>query len=95
MGLFDSSVVEAVLDSAGQPSPTPQRDWPAGLTDREVEVLRLVAQGLSTKHIAERLVVSTKTADHHIQHVYTKIGVSTRVGATLFALQHALLRVQQ
>jgi HD-GYP domain-containing protein (c-di-GMP phosphodiesterase class II) len=90
-GLFESSVVDAVLDAVGQSRPQRNAQWPAGLTDREVEVLRLVARGLSTRQISEALVVSVKTADHHIQHVYTKIGVCTRVGATLFALQHALL----
>ncbi len=90
-GLFDSNVVHAILDTAGQPRWPAKPEWPAGLTDREVEVLRLAAQGLSTRQIAETLVVSAKTADHHIQHVYTKIGVSTRVGATLFALEHGLL----
>jgi predicted ATPase/class 3 adenylate cyclase/DNA-binding CsgD family transcriptional regulator len=61
---------------------------PAGLSRREVQVLRLVAEGLTTREIANRLYISPKTADHHIQHVYTKIGVSNRAGATLWAFQH-------
>jgi DNA-binding NarL/FixJ family response regulator len=61
------------------------------LTDREIEVLRLVAQGRSNREVAELLVVSPKTVDHHVQHIYDKIGVSTRVGATLFAMRHDLL----
>ena len=64
---------------------------PAGLSEREVEVLGLVIRGLSNRQIAEALFVSPKTVDHHIQHIYDKIGVSTRVGATLFALQHGLV----
>ena len=64
---------------------------PAGLTAREVEVLRLLALGLTTRQVADRLVISAKTADHHVQHIYTKIGVSTRGAAALFAIEHGLL----
>jgi DNA-binding NarL/FixJ family response regulator len=65
----------------------------AGLSEREVEVLRLLARGHSKKQIAELLFISEKTVGHHTQHIYMKIGVSTRAGATLFALQHDLLAV--
>ena len=65
---------------------------PAGLTAREVEVLHLAARGLTTREIAEQLFISPKTADHHIQHTYTKIGVSTRAAAALWAMQHDLVR---
>ena len=54
-------------------------------------MLRLVSRGLSSKEIAARLVISPKTARNHIEHIYTKIGVSNRAGASLFALQHGLL----
>ena len=64
----------------------------AGLSDREVEVLRLVARGLSNRAIAERLYVSPRTAEHHVQHIYTKIGASTRAAAVMFAMGHGLLR---
>ena len=64
---------------------------PAGLTEREVEVLRLLARGSSNVEIARELVVSRRTAEHHVQHIYTKIGVSTRAAAALFAMQHGLL----
>jgi DNA-binding CsgD family transcriptional regulator len=62
----------------------------AGLTPREVEVLRLIAGGQSIKEIARTLGVASKTADNHIQNLYAKIGVRTRGGATLFALEHGL-----
>jgi DNA-binding NarL/FixJ family response regulator len=66
-------------------------EGPAGLTAREVEVLRLVASGLTNKEIATRLVITTKTAGNHVEHIYTKIGTSNRASASLFAMQHGLL----
>lgn len=65
------------------------RPW--GLTRREVQVLRAIADGATTREISERLFISSKTADHHIQHIYTKIGVSNRATATRWALEHAVL----
>ena len=65
--------------------------WPAGLTDREVEIVRLLARGLSRQAMARQLVVSEHTVRHHLEHIYNKVGVSTRVGATLFAVEHDLL----
>jgi DNA-binding NarL/FixJ family response regulator len=56
-----------------------------------VEVLRLVARGLSNKQIAQRLVVSPKTVGSHVEHVYAKIGASSRAEACLFAMRHGLL----
>ncbi len=64
---------------------------PAGLSDREVEVLGLVARGLSNREIAGQLGISSRTAEHHVQHVYSKIGVSSRAAAALFAMEHGLL----
>ena len=63
----------------------------SGLSDREVEVLRLVAQGLSNRDIAGRLFISPRTAESHVQHIYTKIGMSTRAGAAMFAMRHDLI----
>ncbi|MGZ4422045.1 MAG: response regulator transcription factor, partial [Gaiellaceae bacterium] len=65
---------------------------PGGLTRREVEVLRLAARGLTTGPIADRLYLSPKTADHHIQHIYGKIRVSTRAAAALWAMEHAVIQ---
>ncbi len=62
-----------------------------GLSRRQIEVLRLVAEGCTTREIGERLYLSAKTADHHIQHIYTKIGVSTRPTAALWASEHGIL----
>ena len=91
-GLLGHDPVEAVLAAAGhEPRRAPRVEHPAGLTDREVEVLQLVARGLTTKQVAESLFLSPKTVDHHIQHVYTKIGVSTRAAATLWGVEHGVV----
>jgi putative nucleotidyltransferase with HDIG domain len=90
-GRFDPECVRAVLEAAGRPPPSARASWPAGLTEREVEVLRLVASGTSNRGIAQALVISPRTAEHHVQHIYGKIGVSTRAAAAMFAMQHGLL----
>lgn len=90
-GRLDGDCVAAVIEASGQPRPRVRRDWPAGLSDREVDVLRLLARGLANQQIANRLVISRRTAEHHVQHIYTKIGHSTRPAATLFAMEHDLL----
>ena len=64
---------------------------PAHLTAREAQVLRLIAEGASTRDISERLFISPKTADNHIQHIYTKLGVTNRAAATRWALDHGLV----
>jgi HD-GYP domain-containing protein (c-di-GMP phosphodiesterase class II) len=91
-GRLDPECVRAVIEAAGQPSPRVRTVWPASLSDREVEVLRLVARGLSNRGVAERLYISPRTAEHHVQHIYTKIGGSTRAAAAMFAMEHDLLR---
>ena len=91
-GVFDPECVHAVLETAGSSRVTARRVWPSGLTDREVEVLRLVAGGSSNRQVATALVISARTAEHHVQHIYGKIGVSTRAAAAMFAMQHGLLR---
>jgi HD-GYP domain-containing protein (c-di-GMP phosphodiesterase class II) len=88
-GRLDAFAVGAVLEAAGQRTPRIER--PAGLTQRETEVIGLLARGLQTKQIARVLGISVKTADNHIQNVYGKIGVSTRAAAALFAMQHGLV----
>jgi HD-GYP domain-containing protein (c-di-GMP phosphodiesterase class II) len=90
-GGLDPDAARAVLDAAGQTRARVQRARPAGLTDREIEVLRLVAVGCSNREIGRRLFVSPRTAEHHVQSIYTKIGASTRAAAALFALEHDLL----
>jgi HD-GYP domain-containing protein (c-di-GMP phosphodiesterase class II) len=89
-GRLDADAVEAVLGAAGH-RVMRRREGPAGLTAREVEVLRLVARGLSNKEIAARLVIAPKTVGNHVEHIYSKIDASTRAAASLFAMQHGLL----
>ena len=89
-GQFDGEAVEKVLAAAGHRRAA-RPPLPAGLTTREAEVLRLLVLGLTTRQVAERLVISPKTADHHVEHIYTKIGVSTRGAAALFAIEHGLV----
>jgi DNA-binding CsgD family transcriptional regulator len=93
-GRLDGPAVDAVLETAGHPVRR-RPDWPAGLTTREVEVLRLLARGVPTRQIAERLVISPKTANNHVEHIYAKIGVSNRARASLFAVQHGLMAVAE
>lgn len=91
-GGLDGDVAEALLAAAGHAErPEPHPELPAGLSDREVEVLRLMVRGLSNRRMAEILFISPKTVGHHVEHIYDKLGVSTRVGATLFAIQHGLV----
>jgi HD-GYP domain-containing protein (c-di-GMP phosphodiesterase class II) len=89
-GRLDAEVSEAVLSAAGHRVQR-RREGPAGLTAREIEVLRLLARGLSNKAIGEQLVISPKTAGKHVEHIYTKIGASNRAAAGLFAMRHGLL----
>jgi HD-GYP domain-containing protein (c-di-GMP phosphodiesterase class II) len=90
-GQLDRQAVDAVLAAAGQPRVAARATWPLDLTDREVEVLRLICVGETKKDVARALGISPSTADHHVRHIYEKIGVSTRAGAAVFALQHDLL----
>ena len=96
-GVVEPRASRAVLVAAGhgepRGAPTGKRPQnPGGLTRREVDVLRLAARGHTTREIADRLFISPKTADHHIQHIYGKIGVSTRAAAALWAMQHTVVQ---
>ena len=88
-GRLDPDAVAAVLKAAGQRVPRLER--PAGLTEREAEVIGMLARGLQTKQVARALGISIKTADRHIQNAYGKLGVSTRAAAALFAMEHGLI----
>ena len=89
-GRLDGAAVDAVLTASGHRVPR-RREGPAGLTAREVEVLQLLARGLSNKEIARALVIAHKTVGNHIEHIYVKIAATNRAGASLFAVRHGLL----
>src|SRR2546425_658927 len=90
-GRLDANSVDAVLTAAGHLVRTAHESWPAGLSSREVQVLRLICRGGAKNQAAAPLVISPSTVDHHVRHIYDKIGVSTRAGATLFAIEKDLL----
>lgn len=88
---LDRDSVTAVLEAAGQRARRGRQPWPAGLSDREVEVLRLLARGRSMRQIADVLFISPSTVHTHAAHIYEKAGVTTRASAALFAMEHGLL----
>ncbi|MGH8984514.1 MAG: HD domain-containing phosphohydrolase [Acidimicrobiia bacterium] len=90
-GRFAPAEADAVLEAAGQATRPARVARPAGLTEREVDVLRLISRGQANKEVAATLGISPKTVGHHIEHIYAKAEVTTRAGATLFAMEHDLL----
>lgn len=86
---LDPDAVGAVVEAAGHVPPRLER--PAGLTEREAQVVALLARGLQTKQIARALGIAPKTADRHIQNAYRKLDVSTRAAATLRAMECGLV----
>jgi HD-GYP domain-containing protein (c-di-GMP phosphodiesterase class II) len=91
-GKLCADAVEAVLATAGQPARRAAPERLAGLTPREIEVLGLIASGLTAKEAARQLDIAPKTADNHIQNLYSKIGVTTRAAAALYALERGLVQ---
>jgi len=91
-GRLDVNAVDEVLTAAGHRLAPVRRVWPAGLSEREVEVLRLICRGGTKKQAAALLRISPSTVDHHVRHIYDKVGVATRAGATLFAVENDLLQ---
>jgi HD-GYP domain-containing protein (c-di-GMP phosphodiesterase class II) len=87
-GRLDPVAVDAVATAAGAAAPRPREER---LTSREIEILREVSRGGSMREIAKALAISPKTVDGHLQRIYPKIGVQTRAGATLYALEHGLV----
>ncbi len=86
---LDRDAVRAVLDAAGAPTAALPA-LPAGLTERELEILRLLAAGSTKRQIAADLVISQSTVHTHTVHIYAKCGVSTRAGLAMFAMRHGL-----
>jgi HD-GYP domain-containing protein (c-di-GMP phosphodiesterase class II)/DNA-binding CsgD family transcriptional regulator len=91
-GRYDESCLSALAAELGTARPVrPRSAYPAGLTEREAEVLKNIASGLTVRQTAQKLVVSEHTARHHLESVYSKVGVSSRAGAVLFAVENDLL----
>jgi HD-GYP domain-containing protein (c-di-GMP phosphodiesterase class II) len=90
-GRLDPEAVDAVLTAAGHRVWQRPRELPAGLTERELEVLLVLVRGESDKQIADHLGISAKTVGHHVQHVYQKAGVRSRAAATVWAFEHDLV----
>ena len=89
-GRIDGDAVNAVLAAAGH-RVRRRAGRPGGLTPREVEIVVQLARGRSNPEIAEALGVSRRTVTSHLEHVYTKLGVSGRTEAALFAMRHGLV----
>ena len=90
-GRIDRRASEAVIEAAGQRARIARPELPAQLSQREAEVLLLVAKGLTNKQVAARLVISARTVQNHLASVFLKTGVSNRAAATLFASRHGLI----
>jgi HD-GYP domain-containing protein (c-di-GMP phosphodiesterase class II) len=90
-GRMDAAAVEAVLTAAGHAPTRTRSAGPANLTAREVEVLALIARGLTSADVARELVISKRTVNSHIEHIYTKIGANNRSSATLFAMENGVV----
>jgi HD-GYP domain-containing protein (c-di-GMP phosphodiesterase class II) len=91
-GRLDPEAVDAVLAAAGHRVRERPRELPAGLTERELQVLLVLVRGESNPQIAQDLGISAKTVGHHVQHVYQKAGVRSRAAATVWAYEHDLVR---
>ena len=87
--LAAADVYQALVSD--RPHPTRRVGFPAGLTGREVEILRLLVRGRSERQIAAELLIAASTVHTHITHLYDKAGVSTRAGAAVFAMEHGLI----
>lgn len=90
-GRLDREAVAFVISAAGGEIDRPDQPNPDGLTDRELEVLTHIASGLTNRAVGEALFISTKTVGRHVENIYSKIGVSTRAGAAVYAMEHNLL----
>ncbi len=90
-GRLDPLATDAVLAAAGHRVNRARAAGPAGLTARESDVLALLAQGMSNKGIARELAISPKTVGNHVEHVYSKLGVSNRTGAAMYAMQYGIV----
>jgi HD-GYP domain-containing protein (c-di-GMP phosphodiesterase class II) len=90
-GRLDAEAVAAVIEASGGGRVHLRPPRPAGLSEREIEVLRLLVHGISNAEIGTRLRLSPKTVGHHVEHIYNKAGVTSRAAAALFAMETGLI----
>jgi HD-GYP domain-containing protein (c-di-GMP phosphodiesterase class II) len=90
-GRLDTDAAAWVVSAAGGEMDRPPVANPDGLTDRETEVLTHISRGLTNRKVGDELFISTKTVGRHVENIYAKIGVSTRAGAAIYAMEHDLL----
>ena len=90
-GRLDRNAAECVLEAAGHARSRARPELPAGLSEREVDVLREICLGRTNRQMSDRLHIAEKTVGHHVEHIYNKIGRSTRAGAALFAMENRLI----
>ncbi|KAB8143515.1 response regulator transcription factor [Chloroflexia bacterium SDU3-3] len=88
------AIARKVLQELTSPAPPPAAPTPEPLTEREIEVLRLIAQGFSNKEIAARLVITEKTARTHVSNILHKLQLASRTQATLYALREGLVSLE-
>jgi HD-GYP domain-containing protein (c-di-GMP phosphodiesterase class II) len=91
VGRLDKQATECVIAAAGGKAESQRTLNSAGLTDREIDVLRLICRGLTNRKVGDELYISAKTVGRHVENIYAKIGVSTRAGAAVYAMEHRLL----
>lgn len=89
--MLDADAAAAVCEAVGQRRTRPRPARPAGLTEREVEVVPLLARGANKTEFARALFISRATVHTHVVHIYAKTHVSTRAAIALFAMEHDLL----
>ena len=89
-GRLDGGAANSVCTAAGVHTPGLRGELPMGLSEREVDVLRLMARGLSNKEIGKTLFISDRTAGNHIAHIYEKTAIKSRAAAALFAVTRGL-----
>lgn len=91
-GGLSGNAINAVLSAVDAQEPLIEVDRPAGLTEREIDVLRLLTHGMTNRQIAAQLGIRAKTVGSHVEHIYSKAGVHSRAAATLFAVERGLTR---
>ena len=89
--MTSEQAIEYAMEQESASESVAPETYPAGLSTREVEILRLVAAGLTNAEVAEKLFLSSRTVDWHLGSIYRKLGLHSRTEAARFAVEHGLL----